>query len=106
MLRGRMPSFNLAQAAEVLRSKYNMNPIQVFESRNAIEGDVHPSFGDKMLIVELSVSDRGIGVLDIKAAKIRPALEPLDFQEVTASYQTRPDLVKYLDGIKRDIGLA
>jgi hypothetical protein len=92
---------DLKTKAEILGTNYKMEPMNVNDKTDTIEGDVKRDADNETLMIEVSVNDR-VNLVNIQASKIK---KDLDFRDVTKSYRTRPEVTKLLDDIRKDLGL-
>jgi hypothetical protein len=88
---------------EVLLFKYKAKRIEIYGSR--IEAETAPTLGEEFCLIELVVQDNDVSFTDIQVASVDVAGGyGFTFRNVTASYQTNPQVVEYKTRLKRDIG--
>jgi hypothetical protein len=98
-----MTSLDIARAAATLRSNYKPKRVDVYSDFIEVENDV--ALGNELFLTEFVVDANGIKVTSVKAARtdLSSPNDGLDFRDVTASYQTYPELVDYLKKLKEDV---
>jgi fructose 1,6-bisphosphatase len=92
---------------EVLRSKYEAVWIDPYSNQKGLEAEVTLPLEGELLLIEISVDATSVRATSIHSFDIRTVkpLEPLRLENKTDSYVTHPQVIKYLDRIKRDIGI-
>jgi hypothetical protein len=100
--------FNLDQAIEILRTRYDSPYVHPYTPQNGLEADVGLFIDNKNLLIEISVEpDEGrITISNVQWVESpTEALQPLRFHDETSRYATDPRVLQFLERIKRDIGI-
>ena len=107
-----MSVFNLTYAINLLHTKYNASWVEPYASRNGFEAEVGLCTGNKILLIEISVEadERRVRATEVHTANLPngplESPQPLHFQNETTRYLANPQLIEYVEQIKRDIRLS
>jgi len=107
-----MSVFNLTYAMNLLHTKYNASWVEPNASRSGFETEVGLCLGDRILLIEITVEaeERLVRATEVHTAKLPNAPvnspQPLHFQNESTRYLANPQLIEYLEQIKRDIGIS
>ncbi|HMK82627.1 MAG TPA: hypothetical protein VK503_02825 [Candidatus Bathyarchaeia archaeon] len=102
-----MPDFDLFRIAEVLSTKYNATWIEAFPIHKNLEAEISLALEGELLFIEISVDPttiRPTSIHSFDTRTIKP-LHPLNIENKTGTYAKHPQVIKYLETIKTDLGI-
>ena len=107
-----MSVFNLTYAINHMHTKYYASWVEPNDSHTGFEAEVGLCLGDRVLLIEIfaEAEERLVRATEILTAKLPngpvDSPQPLHFQNETTRYLANPQLIEYLEQIKRDIGFS
>ena len=109
-----MSVFNLTNAFHVLHTTYDASWVQPTTSQNGLEAEVGLCLGNKILLIEIFVEgdERRVMATEVHTADLpNGQIEssqplPLHFKNETTRYLANPQVIEYVEKMKRDIGLT
>jgi len=103
--------FNLIQASDILRIKYKAQYIIPYATQNALEAQGIPyDVGQKHLRIDIvanatSLTPMRIGLVVFKVSATPEYPEYIHTEDETSTYLVHPQVVKFLQQIKADLGI-